>query len=84
MSNAVKKHLYDLVDSLPESELKAAGRYLEFLRAQSAPVHQALDAAPYDDEEQSWDEEEASLGRADASAGRVLSTEALKAELGLE
>lgn len=84
MNNAAKKDLYELVDALPESELKAARRYLEFLKAQSDPVQGALAVAPYDDEDATWDDEEASKGRADAAAGRVLSTDALKAELGLE
>jgi hypothetical protein len=33
-----KQELHRLVDQLPESELTAAARYLEFLLSQEAPV----------------------------------------------
>ena len=35
---ADKQELHQLIDQLPESELPAAARYLQFLRAQEAPV----------------------------------------------
>ena len=37
MSDAAKRELHDLVDSLPSSEVVPARRYLEFLRDQSDP-----------------------------------------------
>ena len=33
-----KRKLHKLIDQLPESELAAAARYLQFLLAQEAPV----------------------------------------------
>lgn len=33
-----KQHLHHLVDQLPESELTAAARYIEFLLSREAPV----------------------------------------------
>ncbi len=33
-----KRQLHDLVDRLPDSELTAAARYLEFLLSHEAPV----------------------------------------------
>ena len=33
-----KQELHELIDQLPESELPAAARYLQFLLAQEAPV----------------------------------------------
>lgn len=37
-----KNQLHDLIDQLPESELMAAGRYLEFLVSREAPVDHDL------------------------------------------
>ncbi len=45
-----KKELYRLVDVLPESELHAAKRFLEYLRSMSNPVVRAMIEAPEDDE----------------------------------
>lgn len=43
--------LHTLVDELPEPELSAARRFLEYLRQQpSDSLRLALDAAPFDDE----------------------------------
>jgi hypothetical protein len=43
--------LHTLVDELPEPELLAARRFLEYLRHQPAdPLRLVLDAAPLDDE----------------------------------
>jgi predicted transcriptional regulator len=49
--------LHALVDELPEQEIPAARRYLEFLRQQTPeprsvdPLRRALENAPLDDEE---------------------------------
>lgn len=45
--------LHTLVDELPEQEIPAARRFLEFLRQQPSddPLRRALDNAPLDDEE---------------------------------
>lgn len=42
--------LHALVDELPEPELLAARRYLEYLRQTADPLRRALEAAPVDDE----------------------------------
>ncbi len=46
----VRTTVRELVDDLPEGELKAAQRYLEYLRDQGDPMIRLLDNAPYDDE----------------------------------
>ena len=43
MSNALKKKLHTLVDTLPDDELPAARRYLEFLRDQGSDPYAHLD-----------------------------------------
>jgi len=62
----VKERLHQLVDELPERELHAAERFLEFLRhAGSDPFLQALALAPEDDERTTEQED---AGAADAWA----------------
>ncbi len=80
----IKDELYRLVDELPESELHAAKRYLEYLRNMGDPLLQALMAAP-DDDEPEGEEERASVAEArrDFEAGRVVTHEELKREFGL-
>lgn len=46
----VKEKLYHLVNALPETELVAAERYLEYLAHLADPVALALELAPEDDE----------------------------------
>lgn len=47
----VRQALHTLVDELPEPELPAAKRFLEYLRHQAADtLRRVLDAAPLDDE----------------------------------
>ena len=46
-----RQALHTLVDELPEPELPAARRFLEYLRQQAPdPLRLMLDAAPLDDE----------------------------------
>ena len=46
-----RRELHTLVDDLPETELSAAKRFLEYLRQQvEDPLRAVLDAAPVDDE----------------------------------
>lgn len=45
-----RQTLHTLVDELPEPELPAARRYLEYLRQTADPLRRALEAAPVDDE----------------------------------
>lgn len=44
-----RQTLHTLVDELPEPELPAARRYLEYLRQTTDPLRRALEAAPADD-----------------------------------
>jgi len=51
-SSEPRTSLHTLVDELPEQEIPAARRYLEFLRQQPPdPLRRALESAPLDDEE---------------------------------
>ena len=45
MSSALKNEIYALVDRLPDDELKAARRYLEFLEEQGTDPYAHLDNA---------------------------------------
>ena len=79
-----KEDLHRLVDQLPDSELHAVRRFLEFLRQQTDPVLIALMSAPEDDEPET-DEERTALAEAyaDVAAGRVIPLEEVKRELGM-
>jgi len=81
----VKEQLHLLVDELPDSELAAARKLLEQLRASDDdPVLCTLLDAPVDDEPEIDEEWHAvQEGRADLAAGRVVSHEEIKRELGL-
>ncbi len=73
MSDAAKKELHDLVDTLPASEVKSARRYLEYLRDQSDPHAHVDEQGPF---EKMPDDERAALnasidrGLAQAKAGQ--------------
>lgn len=80
----IKEELYRLVDELPESELHAAKRFLEYLRNMGDPVLRAMLEASEDDEPESTEEKAAiAEAREDFKAGRVVSHEELKQEFGL-
>ena len=56
--NTVRAELHELVDSLPEADLPAARRYLQFLRSGYTDMMEwALDTAPPEDEPTSPDED---------------------------
>ena len=80
----VRETLHRIVDELPDNELRAAKRYMEYLRNMSDPLVRKLAEAPYDDEPLTA-EDEAALqeGLADFAAGRVYTSEEVKRELGL-
>jgi len=44
-----RQTLHTLVDELPEPELIAARRYVEYLRQTAGPLRGALEVAPLDD-----------------------------------
>ena len=78
-----KEDLHRLVDRLPDSEVPAAERYLEFLAvAGHDPLLRALANAPLDDQPES-DEERAAVGeaRAELERGEVVSDAVLRAFL---
>jgi hypothetical protein len=80
-----KGRLHRLVDELPESEVPAAERYLEYLRlAGQDPVLHAILTAPEDDEPETAEERLAvDEAREDIRAGRVLDLDQVKRELGI-
>lgn len=81
----IRDTLHRLVDELPESEVSAAERYLEYLSvARNDPFLRALMHAPLDDEPET-DEERAAVaqGRAALDRGDVVSDEGLRRDLGL-
>ncbi len=80
-----REELRRLVDELPENELKAARRYLEFIRdVGKDPVRWALDNAPPDDEPITDEEQEhARHADEDFQTGRTQSMDKLKRELKL-
>lgn len=78
-----REELKHLVDEVPESELEAAKRYLEFLRDVD-PIRRALDAAPLDDEPLTDEEREAvEEAESDIRAGRTMSMDEFKREFDL-
>ena len=84
MAKAAKKDLYDLVDALPNSEVPAAKRYLEYLRDLGDPVLSSLHSAPIDDEPEMPKEKAAvAAARRAVKRGDVMSHEQLRRELGL-
>src|ERR671916_227434 len=80
--------LHHLVDRLPDGELNAARRFLEFLvadRTDGDPLLRALDAAPDADEELSAEEEarmSAAYGRFARGEGRYLTNDEMARRLG--
>ena len=83
MEAKAKERLYRLVDGLPEAEIHAAERYLEYLASQGDPFIRKLMNAPHDDES-ATEEEEVGVREAweDYKAGRVQTLEEVKQELG--
>ncbi|MBI2938965.1 MAG: hypothetical protein HYY04_00890 [Chloroflexi bacterium] len=64
-----RKKLHRLVDELPADELRAAERYLEYLRNMADPLVRALMEAPEDDEPLTH-EEDAAVREAEEEIGR--------------
>ena len=58
--NLTRREIHHLVDALPERELSAAKRYLQFLQGvENDSLNAALMTAPWDDEPESPEEIEA-------------------------
>lgn len=51
-----KDQVHHLIDQIPEDDLAAAARYLEYLRDKGDPFLYALVNAPEDDEEETSEE----------------------------
>ena len=79
-----RARLHRLVDHLPDAEVHAAARYLEYLSECGDPLFRIAMTAPEEDEELSerghrlLDE-----GRKDLAAGRTCTLNKVKRELGL-
>ena len=79
-----RKRLHQLIEELPEDEIRAAERYLEFLSASQDPLIQALESAPEEDEPITDEEREAVEEAERAFAGGdVVSDAHVRARLGL-
>jgi hypothetical protein len=78
-----RETLYHLIDDLPDSELYAVQRFLEYVRDSRDPLTRLLDHAPPDDEPLTQ-EDIAALDAAHATAaqGQVIPHEQLRRELG--
>ena len=79
-----KRRIAELVKQLPEEEVQAAVRYLEYLADRGDPYLKYLMSVPEEDEELT-DGFKMELDKAweDIEAARLLSSDALKQELGL-
>lgn len=74
-----RQALHTLRDELPEPELPAAKRFLEYLRQAGDPLRLALDSAPVDDEPLTEEDLEAiQEGFADRDGGETVSREEVK------
>ncbi len=77
-----REHLHQLVEQVPEGEVHAAERFLEYLCAE--PVLRALANAPLDDEPETEEERQAvEEARESLRRGEGISHEELRRELGL-
>ena len=79
----VKQEIITLIDSLPESDLHAVKRYVQYVRDLQDPFLNALANAPWDDEPMTSEDHVAIAdAREDIAAGRTISAGELKEELG--
>lgn len=74
--------LHDLIERIPESEMLAAQRFLEYLVASPA-LRAARLAHPDDEPVTNADAESIERAKADVASGRVSSHEAVLSEFGL-
>ena len=81
---ARRQNLKELIDDLPDRDLYAVKRYIQFLNYVDDPVAMSMAEAPLDDEPLT-DEEIAAIaeGKADVKAGRLVSHEEIMREFGL-
>ncbi|MDY7091672.1 MAG: hypothetical protein SX243_01735 [Acidobacteriota bacterium] len=78
-----KERLHSLVENLPDSEVHAALRFVEYLqREASDPVSKALQEAPYDDEPLTAEDlAELKAAERDLQEGRVVSHDKARRDL---
>jgi hypothetical protein len=78
-----KERLQSLVEELPESEVHAALRFVEYLRREASdPVARALREAPLDDEPLTAEDiEELEAAERDRQEGRIVSHHQARREL---
>jgi hypothetical protein len=79
-----RQEIMSLIDGLPQQELHAVKRYIQYVRDLQDPFLRSLAAAPWDDEPLT-EEDRIAIAEAkeDITAGRVISAEELKKELGI-
>jgi len=79
----LREELHELVDKLPDDELNAARRFLEYIRHHGDPFLKKLMEAPIDDEPVT-EEEEALVAEAreELTRGETISHEEVKREFG--
>ena len=84
MKTDEKTRLHQLVDSLPEGEIHAAERYLEYLAEQGDPFLSVLASAGEVDEPLT-DDDRAALdeGRLALEAGDTIGDDELRSQLGI-
>jgi hypothetical protein len=78
--SGLKRRLHDLVEEIPEAELHAARRYLEFLVDHGEPVLAAMRRAALEEPEALSEKDVQALREAyeDLDAGQMLSHEEVK------
>ena len=81
---ALRQDLKELIDALPDRDLYAVKRYIQFLNYLDDPVAMSMAEAPLDYEPLTDDEIAAlSEGKEDVKAGRLIPHEEIMREFGL-
>lgn len=84
MDANLRDRLYRLVDRLPDAEVLAAERYLQYLTAQADPlIRAALGAVEEEEELSEFGRRLLNEGREDLAAGRTHTLDEVKRELDL-
>ena len=79
-----RQEIKDLIDGLPDIELHAVKRFIQYIRDMNDPLFRILAEATWDDEPVTDEDLEAiEESNRDIAAGRVISHQDLKAELGI-
>ena len=79
---ATRETLYKLIEELPEDEIQAATRYLQYLRDRRNPVLVALLNAPEDDEpETDYERQAVAEAMADLAAGQFASADEILGDI---